>query len=183
MDARIHVREATLEDARAISQVQIAGWRHAYRGIVPDTMLDELDIESSTERRRSGMLRGASRGVLNHVLEQDGEIVAWAASGPWRTSEGADTAGVFELYALYVEPSRIGTGLGRRLWLEVLAGLPARGARQVRLWTFVDNTRARRFYEQAGFREEARVPREIHEGTDAWKLCYVRDVKGVGPAS
>lgn len=183
MDTQTHVRRATPEDARAISEVQIAGWRHAYRGIVPDAMLDELDVEAGAERRREGMVRGAARGVENHVLELEGDIVAWAASGPWRTREGTAVPGLFELYAIYVEPSRIGTGLGRRLWLAVLEGLPARGARELRLWTFVDNTRARRFYEQAGFREDARVPREIHEGTDAWKLCYVRDVEGVGPAA
>ncbi|MGE0193586.1 MAG: N-acetyltransferase family protein [Planctomycetota bacterium] len=181
MDGEIHVREATPEDARAISEVQVAGWRSAYRGIVPDAMLDELDVEAGAERRRQGMLRGAARGVVNHVLELDGRIVAWAASGPWRGVEDHEVPGLFELYAIYVEPSRIGTGLGRRLWLAVLEGLPARGAERLRLWTFVENARARRFYERAGFHEDPTVPREQHEDTGALKLCYVRALPDVGP--
>ena len=70
MDTQTHVRRATPEDARAISEVQIAGWRHAYRGIVPDAMLDELDVEAGAESpcitvcigRRASSLRARSRG-------------------------------------------------------------------------------------------------------------------------
>jgi ribosomal protein S18 acetylase RimI-like enzyme len=56
--------------------------------------------------------------------------------------------GAFELVELHVEPAAQGAGIGRRLLYGVTADLPA--ARVV-LTTGVDNARARRLFEAAGF--------------------------------
>ena len=41
----VTVRGATADDARAIAEVHVASWRWAYRGQVPDRILDELSVD------------------------------------------------------------------------------------------------------------------------------------------
>jgi hypothetical protein len=46
----ISVRRAVAGDARAIAEVQVAGWEAAYRGLVPDAFLDAFTVEVRTAR-------------------------------------------------------------------------------------------------------------------------------------
>jgi hypothetical protein len=43
------IRAAQIEDAKQIAEVHVASWRAAYRGILPDSMLDNLSVEKRTE--------------------------------------------------------------------------------------------------------------------------------------
>ena len=74
-------------------------------------------------------------------------------SAPWphpRTAAG-EQGRTGELYALYVHPAWWSTGTGRALMGRVLAATAAAEYESVVLWVLRDNTRARRFYERAGF--------------------------------
>ena len=69
----------------------------------------------------------------------------------------ASTAGWLE--GLYVVPERWGTGLADELHGRALELVRALGSPSCKLWVLEDNTRARRFYERRGWREngETRV--------------------------
>jgi putative acetyltransferase len=68
------------------------------------------------------------------VAERDGEIVGYVGFDPdW-------------INHLFVHPDAQGQGLGPRLLAKALED-----GRRRRLWTFQQNTRARRFYEARGF--------------------------------
>ena len=58
------------------------------------------------------------------------------------------------LDGLYVVPERWGDGSADRLHDAALRALLADGARSARLWVLEDNRRARRFYEQRGWRPD-----------------------------
>jgi GNAT superfamily N-acetyltransferase len=57
------------------------------------------------------------------------------------------------LDGLYVVPSHWGRGVGRELHDLVLDRLRAAGSERCYLWVLQHNTRARRFYERRGWRE------------------------------
>ena len=44
----VTVRDATVDDARAIAEVHVASWRWAYRGQLPDDLLDGLSVDDPT---------------------------------------------------------------------------------------------------------------------------------------
>ena len=44
------IREAAVNDATAIAQVQVESWRTTYAGIVPDAFLASLSVETRAER-------------------------------------------------------------------------------------------------------------------------------------
>ena len=149
------VRPARPEDARAVEEVRIAGWRAAYGGIVPAAFLEALLVDEERVAWRERSLREPEPYDVVLVAEQDGLVVGAAALGPAQSAdpgpnsdEDLDPATTAELRTLYVAPSAWGTGVGGRLLDEGFALLPH--PQQV-LWTLERNASARRFYERRGF--------------------------------
>ncbi|GAA2411898.1 GNAT family N-acetyltransferase [Nonomuraea africana] len=136
------MRTATPDDAAAIENVRIATWKYAYRGVLDDGYLDGLAVtEPNVALRRQALSSGRTRAF---VAESGGEVVGFSMYGDSR-DELADT----EVYAIYVLPGHLSTGLGRALMTETVAAIPA--DRSIGLWVLTGNPRARRFYERFGF--------------------------------
>ncbi|WP_179167141.1 GNAT family N-acetyltransferase [Streptomyces sp. 13-12-16] len=159
----------TAGDCEGVAGIRTRGWRHAYRGLVPQPYLDGLDVEADAARHRA-RLTGGDGGVANLVAETDGgELAGWAAFGPYR--DGDVRTGDAELYALYLLPERIGQGVGRTLLTEVIRRCAAAGHPRVRLWVLKGNTRARRFYERAGFGADgAEEPFEVDGAEEPFEV-------------
>jgi ribosomal protein S18 acetylase RimI-like enzyme len=78
-----------------------------------------------------------------------------------RPSEDADAGErTAELYAIYLDPEQLGTGLGRRLFEHAVEDLRSRRFDTVTLWVLETNERARRFYEVAGWKHDGTVTSE-----------------------
>ncbi|MEV8455291.1 GNAT family N-acetyltransferase [Streptomyces sp. NPDC052095] len=169
----VRIRNMTADDCAAVTRVRARGWRAAYTGLVPGTYLDamERDIAEDTERRRAALDRGGP--PVNLVAEADGPgVIGWACYGPLQ--DPAAPPGRGELYALYVAPERIGTGTGRALTAEVLARAAAEGLTRLELWVLRENTRARRFYERAGFAADGTEESFEADGVLVPEVRYVR---------
>ncbi|HEU0100989.1 MAG TPA: GNAT family N-acetyltransferase [Mycobacteriales bacterium] len=163
------IRDARPEDARAVEQVRVAGWRAAYRGLVADDLLDALEV---TGQRVADLTRAITEpGPYDVALvaEQAGAVVAMARLSPCGDDD-LDPATTAELRALYVDPGSWATGLGGRLLDEGFGRLPH--PLQV-LWTLEGNARARAFYERRGFvRDGAGKVRDL--GGPAREVRYRR---------
>src|SRR5262245_35529915 len=119
------IRQAAPGDARRIAEIHVAGWRAAYRGQMPDALLDSLSVEERASRWREAIEAPPNPGVRTFVIEQDGVITGFASTGPDRGPDpGADLA---ELYAIYLDPSSWGSGQGRALLAAALDDLRDRG--------------------------------------------------------
>ncbi|MDG9723395.1 MULTISPECIES: GNAT family N-acetyltransferase [unclassified Streptomyces] len=166
----------TLDDCDRVSAIRVRGWRTAYRGLVPQPYLDRLDVSEDAERRRD-LLTRAPDGMVNLVAEDDaGQVVGWACHGPYRSGEPR-TADA-ELYALYVDAGRLGTGLGQALLGESVRRCAAAGHARMLLWVLEGNARARRFYERAGFHADgAEEPFEV-DGVIVPEVRYSRALTG-----
>ncbi|MET7682101.1 GNAT family N-acetyltransferase [Streptomyces sp. NPDC005423] len=167
------IRPMTLADCDRVSEIRVHGWQFAYDGLMPRSFLDALSVERDAARRRArfGQADGA---VLNLVAERAGEVVGWSCHGPYR--DGRLHTAEAELYALYLATDHLGTGVGRALLQESVRRCAALGHDRMFLWVVRDNTRARRFYERAGFRADgAEEPFEV-AGTAVPELRYVRQL-------
>lgn len=151
------IRLATPTDAEAIVQVHVAAWRHSYRGLLPDAMLDEVDVESRTARRRDYLTSLPTPHHRPWLIHEGDALRGFAFTGPAR-DEDAVAAGAHELFAIYLVPDGIGTGLGRRLMTHVQQDLEQRGIPELVLWVLERNARAHRFYAAAGLTPDPRVP-------------------------
>ncbi|MDN3021906.1 GNAT family N-acetyltransferase [Streptomyces sp. S.PB5] len=167
----LHVREMTLGDCDRVAEIRVRGWQTAYRGLMPQAHLDAMDVAEETEGRRT-RFEQAGTGVLNLVAERDGEVLGWACHGPYRDGERPTTDA--ELYALYVHPASYGAGAGHLLLQESIRRCTAAGHPRMLLWVLKGNTRARAFYERAGFRPDgAEEPFEV-DGVPVPEVRYVR---------
>jgi len=151
------VRPAVVADAPAVASVHVQTWQAAYRGLVPDSVLDELSVEARTSMWERGIPRG---GVWVGLV--DSAVAGFAAVGPSREPDAA-----FELFAIYVLPSAWGTGLGYELARAALGD-----QQDVVLWVFDENPRARRFYERLGFRADGTVKTETIGGAELKEIRY-----------
>src|SRR6188472_1112870 len=146
------VRPAGPDDGPAVAEIRVRTWRTAYRGTVPQDVLDSMDPQREGEvwRRR---IADPDNPFSTLVAENAGTVGGFVTTGPYR-QDGDDLpapAGAGEILAIYVHPDHWSTGMGRALMANALALLAGQGRRPVLLWVFRDNPRARRFYEKAGF--------------------------------
>ncbi|MFJ4332909.1 MULTISPECIES: GNAT family N-acetyltransferase [unclassified Streptomyces] len=172
----VRVREMVVTDCDRVSLIRVRGWQSAYRGLMPQPHLDAMDPAADAERRRALFAR-APEGVVNLVAEDEGgEVVGWACHGPYR--DGEQRTADAELYAVYVDPARLGAGIGRALLEESVRRCETAGHPRMLLWVLEGNTRARRFYERAGFCPDgAEEPFEV-DGVPVPEVRYARPLRG-----
>jgi GNAT superfamily N-acetyltransferase len=146
----LRLRPAVPGDELAVAAVHIASWRHAYRGLMPVEFLAALDPADRVRRYTFG---APGRNAPATVLAVDGEDSIWgfATAGP---SRDEDAPGIGELYALYVDPPRLGTGTGRLLLSGSRHRLAALGHAEAILWVLIGNMPAQRFYERDGWKRD-----------------------------
>jgi GNAT superfamily N-acetyltransferase len=172
---RLQIRPMTHADCDRVSEIRVLGWQFAYRGLMPQPFLDALSPTADAERRRARFAQGDG-SVVNLVASLGDEVVGWAAHGPYRDGEVRTEDA--ELYAIYLDPQHLGTGVGRALMQEALRQCAARGHDRVYLWVVRGNARARRFYERAGFRADGtEEPYEV-EGVAVPEVRYVKELRG-----
>ncbi|EST38187.1 hypothetical protein N566_08755 [Streptomycetaceae bacterium MP113-05] len=145
----MRIRKTTETDAEAVAELRIAGWRHAYEGLMPQPYLNAMDPAADAARHRA-RLASPGADTWDLVAENErGEVIGWTAGGPYR--DGERRTADAEIYTLYVRPDVIGTGIGRELTAGVHERVRMSEAPGLYVWVVEGNARACRFYERAGF--------------------------------
>ena len=88
----------------AVSRIYEESWKFAYRGIIPQAYLDTIPIGRwAANRDLEGSL----------VLEEGGQLIGTARTGPSRWPKYPDSG---EIVSLYLLPEFTGRGYGRPCW-------------------------------------------------------------------
>jgi GNAT superfamily N-acetyltransferase len=161
------IRLATVADASAVAEVNVLGWRWAYRGLLPEPLLASLSVEN-TKAVWSPILVTEGSTTRVWLAERHGHPCAVCATGPPLADAGSNTA---ELYAIYQREETAGTGVGRALLDHVASDLRARGFTSVIAWVIRANARACRAYARAGWAPDGA---EKHDLLDCVLLHEVR---------
>ncbi|MFF4427071.1 GNAT family N-acetyltransferase [Streptomyces sp. NPDC001549] len=168
------VRAMTEADVAAVSAIRVTGWKTAYAGIMPRSYLDRMTVEADALHRRHHFKRTREDTTNLVAVDAAGRVVGWACLGPYRGTGARATAG--ELYALYAQPSLLGSGIGRTLLEAVHAHALARNFDPVLLWVLTDNSTARRFYERAGYVADGAVQDDDYDGVCVPEVRYRRNL-------
>lgn len=144
----VRIREGEPRDALAIAEIHVRSWQAAYRGQLTDDYLDGLKVEDRLELHRRALEQPPPEYRM-WVAEDGGRVVGFAVTGRSEDADADERTG--ELYAIYLEPDRVGTGLGRTLFEHAIDDLRERGYGVITLWVLETNEQARRFYESAGW--------------------------------
>lgn len=142
------VRRAKPSDARGIVEVRVTSWKVAYRGLLPDTLLDSLSVESS---EINGRTKGIAEGVFQTLVYEEGDQIIGFASLGASQDEDVGQRKVGEIYAMYLVPAEWRKGRGTALMGKAIERLRQEGYTEATLWVLHNNERAKRFYEALGF--------------------------------
>ena len=139
----IIIRRMNIEDSEAVTDILISSWQTAYRGIVSDEHLDNMDRPSLVERRR--------KQYKDYIVAvSDGEVVGYC----WYVNDSSFTNDVSdidsEVVALYVKPELKRHGVGRTMLSYAIDDLKKQDRKRMIIWCLKDNTPSRLFYESMG---------------------------------
>lgn len=164
------IRAAQPQDAAGITRVQVPSWHAAYKGIVPDSFLQNMLTTDWQQRRIEHWTRTMTAGeIFGAVAENEqGQLIGFAMGGDSRDPGLKDYDG--ELYALYLLPTVQKQGLGRALFQAFARDLVARGYFGMLIWALRDNTRARGFYERMGGQQVGK--KLVTLGEPLWEVGY-----------
>jgi len=163
------LRPARPADAMEVAHVHVRSWQAAYRGLLPDDVLDGLRPEDRAARYTFGSTDPAQPATLVAVV--GGAIRGFATTMPTADEEVPDAG---QLGALYVDPICWGDGVGRALIEAVRGRLVGAGFGHAVLWVLLGNRRAIRFYERDGWRADGSVRQEVVWGVPVDEVRYRR---------
>ncbi|MEE2758264.1 MAG: N-acetyltransferase [Myxococcota bacterium] len=152
---RCIVRTATAQDAADLASIRINSWRAAYRGLVDQQFLDDLDFETNRQKFRDALKMPNDSDRADLICMYEGRGIAW---GSWAAcqDDDVDRCDVAEIRTLYVEPLFFGQGIGRLLMSELISEIRLKKTySSVILWVLEGNERAIRFYRRYGFMADA----------------------------
>jgi ribosomal protein S18 acetylase RimI-like enzyme len=143
----ITYRDAQPGDALALKELFAESFVETFGHLYRPADLEEF-LEGNGLAKWAANLSDSS--VAIRVAEADGELAGFIELAPKRLPY--ETAGpALELRRLYLKSNAHGQGISDELMKWVLAEAARRGARELVLSVYVDNHRARRFYERYGF--------------------------------
>jgi ribosomal protein S18 acetylase RimI-like enzyme len=168
----VTVRGATVDDARMIAEVHVASWRWAYRGQMPDRILDSLSVDEREANWRRSLEDGKAQAAV--AIDAAGALVGFVETGPAGDDDADEWTG--EVYALYLLQQVAGSGVGSALLRCGEDALRAGGFRRSTLWVLESNARAHRFYERDGWAFDGRRS-TYHIGDDELPILrYAREL-------
>lgn len=117
------IRRRLKEDIPSIQRVVTISWKETYKGIVPQSELDEL--ENTEELRIKNSYENFDENDNNQfVLEIDNEIVGFVNIGKTEDKEFENCA---EIFALYIIGKFKGQGYGKKLFEKAVLELKKLG--------------------------------------------------------
>ena len=156
------IRPASRSDLEAIATLHVSSWQSAYRGILPDPVLDRLHPE---DRIRDWARWLAEPEAHTFAAVERRKLVGFARILPALDAHNPPPAAC-EISHLYVAPESQSMGVGQALLSRSFEDIVERGVERAVLWVLEKNYRARAFYERAGFRLDGarRVDAELLGG-------------------
>lgn len=132
----------SLDDRNKISIIYEQSWKYSYCGIIPQDYLDS--IQKGKWNRNFDIL-----GLNTIVCIQDGKYIGTSSFCKSRFDKYPDSG---ELISIYLLPEYMRKGYGSKLLEFVMNEIKKQGFKEAFLCVLEKNRRARKFYENYGFK-------------------------------
>jgi ribosomal protein S18 acetylase RimI-like enzyme len=163
------IRNADINDANVLGNIHSESFRVAYKGIIPDSILDNFTAIKREQYIQKSLIDGTEEYVL---IEKCNEPAGFICIGKCRDEDLDSSCG--EVWGIYLLPLFWNQGLGTKLINWGMAELIRRGFEKVSLWVLEENINARKFYEKLGFEHDGTV-KEINIGKPLNEYRYIRN--------
>lgn len=164
----MQIRHAIVSDADRIAQIHVASWQAAYRGQMPEAVLDKLNVG---KRAAFWQTHLTDQKLATFVAELDREIIGFCDIIPSRDQD-SNPQTVAEIVAIYIHPDYWRRGAGRALCFQALEAARHQHFTQVTLWVLASNTPARNFYQRMGFHHDNATKSESFANRELEEVRY-----------
>ena len=106
----LKIRPARTEDAFDIANINTLGWKVGYRGLVCDSILDEMQV---TEKRIQRTKEHIANAEIFLVAEQNNKAVGFLRGGKPKRENLPYS---YEIHVFYVHPDHWRSGIGTALF-------------------------------------------------------------------
>lgn len=140
------IRQATKLDSLNIAKLIVSSWQTAYRGLIDDDFLNNLDANILSVNWEKYI---ANQNANNHiyVYEENDKILGVIRFGKPNNENTNYNA---EILVLYVEPTLKRSGIGSKLFAFAKDYFMNKDTTNMIIWCLKDNTPAIKFYEKMG---------------------------------
>jgi ribosomal protein S18 acetylase RimI-like enzyme len=143
----VSCRSAELGDAPALRELFAESFIETFGHLYRPADLQEF-LDTNSEAKWQTNLRDPQIAI--YLAEVDGGLAGFVELAPKKLPHET-SAPALELRRLYLRSSAHGRGIADQLMKWALREAAVRGAQELVLSVYVDNHRARRFYERYGF--------------------------------
>ena len=166
----IAYRDGRPGDGPALSDLFCASFAATFGHLYADADIADFLCDKQPEHFEQQI---ADPGFAFRLAEMDGTLVGFVKCGPNELPLD-EPEGAWELHQLYVAEAAKGQGIAGRLMDWALAEARRRGFTDLVLSVFVDNHRARRFYDKRGFVEIGRWDFMVGSHADDDRIMRLR---------
>ncbi len=166
----IIIRSIEEKDIPRVVDIQIDGWKTAYKGIIDDSILNSMNRDKKIEKRNKDY---KDNGFI--VAESDKEVVGFCRyiDSNKFTQDILDID--CELLALYVKPELKYNGIGTKLFQFVIDEFKSKNKTKMILWCLKDNDPSKEFYKKMGGEIIKERVIEI-EKQNYWEVGFVYNI-------
>ncbi len=166
----IIIRNIKREDIFEVVDIQINGWKTAYKGIVDDEYLQAMNREEKIKKREQDYMQN---GFI--VAELNKKVVGFCRYIDNNSFSKEIQEADCELLALYVEPNLKYRGIGTKLFQYVTQEFKNKDRTKMILWCLKDNEPSKKFYTKMG--GKIIKEREISIGKNDYKeVCFLYNI-------
>ncbi|UPK76635.1 GNAT family N-acetyltransferase [Nocardioidaceae bacterium SCSIO 66511] len=171
--ADVSVRVAWADDAPAVARCQVAAWREQYADVLPQEMVDSLDVDDFARKWAASMDKpGDARNRVLVALER-ATVRGFAVTSP-ADDPDADPIADGEIVEFVIDAAAHGEGHGSRLLQACTDTLRADKFTRATWWIASTDDRLRSFVEGTGWAPDG-AHRELDvDGTGANTIKQVR---------
>jgi len=146
------IRNATYDDIPRIAEIQICGWRFAYRDLISDY---ELFSERLVVKAIKAITNRFESNCSFVVFEDksDNIIKGFAWHG---LSRDEDTKNTYEINAIYVQPEFTRNGIGKLIVDSIIKFAKSNKYEELLIWDLDGNSKGIDPYKKNGFIEDGK---------------------------
>jgi L-amino acid N-acyltransferase YncA len=161
------IQYATQDDAKHIANIHVSAWQAAYDGLMPDTLLNNLNVLDCEQAWQERLLQGCKVLIAN-ALDQTLGFLSYC---PSRDTD-ANPEKTAEISAIYLAPTQWHKGIGTALYQAMRNEVLKLGFTDITLWVLETNEPAKLFYERLGFTTSGDTKIEIIETIELKEIRY-----------
>lgn len=150
-----------------MAYIHVNSWKSAYKSIIPDEILNNLDID----KRKAYFDKVIKSKTEDNVIAfEDNVATGFMTFGSCRDDDKNNSFG--EIRGIYLLPEFWHQGIGTKLIKWGINEIIDIGYKNISLWVLEENIQAREFYKKHGFIYDG-TSKEVKIGKPLIELRYV----------